>query len=96
VHLAKASVAIEELAMTQQQRSRNAWTKWRRLISEQARSGQSVAAFCRERDLCAPHFFWWKRRLRASTATILASLTSVVGATKSIRNSAYESPAAAA
>jgi hypothetical protein len=37
--------------------------KWRELIAEQGRSGQSVAAFCRERGLCAPHFFAWKKRL---------------------------------
>jgi hypothetical protein len=48
------------------QRQRHAWTKWRGLISEQARSGQTVAAFCRERKLCAPHFYWWKKRLRES------------------------------
>jgi hypothetical protein len=53
--------------MTQRKRSRNAWTKWRRLISEQMRSGKSVAAFCRERKLCAPHFYWWKKRLRENT-----------------------------
>ena len=54
--------------MTQRKRSRNAWTKWRRLISEQMRSGKSVAAFCQERKLCAPHFYWWKKRLRENTA----------------------------
>ena len=53
--------------MTQRKRSRKAWTKWRRLISEQKRSGKSVAAFCRERHLCAPHFYWWKKRLREDT-----------------------------
>ena len=49
--------------MTQQERSRKARAKWRRLVSEQ---GQSVAAFCRERRLCIPHFYWWKKRLRES------------------------------
>src|ERR1700676_242002 len=53
--------------MTQRKRSRNAWTKWRRLISEQMRKGKSVAAFCREQKLCAPHFYWWKKRLRENT-----------------------------
>jgi len=43
------------------------WAKWRKLVSEQVRSGQSVAAFCRERRLCAPHFFAWKKRLREAT-----------------------------
>ena len=54
--------------MTQRKRSRKAWTKWRRLISEQMRSGERVAAFCRERKLRASHFYWWKKRLRENTA----------------------------
>jgi hypothetical protein len=53
--------------MTRRKRNRKAWTKWRRLISEQMRSGKSVAVFCRERKLCAPHFYWWKKRLRENT-----------------------------
>jgi hypothetical protein len=53
--------------MTQLKRSRKAWTKWRRLISEQGRSGQTVTAFCRERALCRPYFFVWKKRLRENT-----------------------------
>jgi len=54
--------------MTQRKRSRKAWTKWRRLISEQMRSEKSVAAFCREQTLRASHFYWWKKRLRENTA----------------------------
>ena len=49
-------------------RGREAWAKWRGLVSDQKRSGQSVAAFCRERGLCAPHFFAWKKRLSQATA----------------------------
>ena len=52
--------------MTQRERSRQARRKWEKLISEQGRSGQSVAAFCRERELRASHFYWWKKRLGAS------------------------------
>jgi hypothetical protein len=52
----------------QQERSRKARAKWQRLVSEQGRSGQSVAAFCRERGLCASLFFWWKKRLRETTS----------------------------
>jgi len=52
--------------MTQCQRRRKARRKWQRLVSEQGRSGQSVAAFCREHELRASHFFWWKKRLRAA------------------------------
>jgi hypothetical protein len=50
--------------MTRRERSRKARQQWRKLISEQARSGQSVAAFCRERELGRSHFWWWKKRLR--------------------------------
>jgi hypothetical protein len=37
-------------------------------VSEQGRSGQSVAEFCRERRLCAPYFYAWKKRLREAAA----------------------------
>jgi hypothetical protein len=47
-------------------RGKKAFTKWRRLVCEQARSGQTVTAFCRERALCRPYFFVWKKRLRKS------------------------------
>src|SRR5208337_1694850 len=50
------------------QRSKQAWAKWRKVVSEQAGSGQSVAAFCRERGVCAPLFFAWKKRLREAEA----------------------------
>jgi transposase-like protein len=53
-------------------RGKKAWTKWRRLIREQAHSGQTVTAFCRERALCRPYFFAWKKRLRrGATAKFL-------------------------
>ena len=55
--------------MTQRERSKQARRKWQRLVSEQGRSGESVAAFCRERQLCAPHFFWWKKRLGAAAGS---------------------------
>jgi hypothetical protein len=48
-------------------RSKKAWTKWRRLVSEQSRSGLTVQAFCRERSLCRPYFFVWKKRLGEDT-----------------------------
>jgi hypothetical protein len=52
--------------MTRRERSRKARREWQRLVSEQGRSGQGGAAFCRERKLCASHCFWRKKRLRAS------------------------------
>jgi len=54
--------------MTQRERSKQARRKWQRLLSEQKRSGERVAAFCRERQLCASHFYWWKKRLGANGA----------------------------
>jgi transposase-like protein len=48
-------------------RSKKAWTKWRRLVREHARSGQTVMAFCRKRGLCRPYFFTWKKRLQEDT-----------------------------
>ena len=50
-------------------RSKKAWTKWRRLIREHACSGQIVTAFCRDRGLCRPYFFAWKKRLGGSVST---------------------------
>ena len=50
------------------QRRKQARIKWRKLISQQAKSGQSVAAFCRERGRCAPHFFAWRKRLAQAVA----------------------------
>jgi len=38
--------------------------KWRSLVSEQQESGQSVAAFCRARELPRSQIYYWKRRLR--------------------------------
>jgi len=49
------------------QRREQAWAKWRHLISEQAQSGQSVAAFCRDRGL-GTQFFYWKKRLQEAVA----------------------------
>jgi hypothetical protein len=46
------------------QRREQALAKWRDLVSEQEQSGQSVAAFCRDRELAGSQFIYWKRRLR--------------------------------
>jgi transposase-like protein len=50
------------------QRRGEAWAKWRGLVEEQGRSGQSVAAFCRERGLRDGQFFAWRKRLRETEA----------------------------
>ena len=42
---------------------------WRKLIEEQARSGQSVAAFRRARGMWPSSFFLWTRKLAAKVAS---------------------------
>lgn len=55
------------------QRGSAAWAKWQGLVSEQKRSGQSVAGFCRERGIGAPQLFAWKKRLnQAGTEQLVA------------------------
>jgi transposase-like protein len=58
---------------------REAWAKWRGLVDQHKRSGQTVAAFCRERGLCAPHFFAWKKKLTQATPRQFVAVQ-VVGA----------------
>jgi ATP-dependent helicase YprA (DUF1998 family) len=41
-----------------------AQAKWRDLVAEQEQSGQSVAAFCRDRELAQTQLTYWKRRVR--------------------------------
>jgi hypothetical protein len=61
--------------MKKSERSRKAWAKWRKLVLQQARSGQDVAGFCRERGLCAPHFFAWKKKLSQAAAPQLVEVS---------------------
>jgi hypothetical protein len=45
------------------------WAKWRRLVSEQIASGQTVATFCRDRGLRDWQFYDWKKRVREAGAS---------------------------
>jgi transposase-like protein len=38
--------------------------KWQGVISDQETSGQSIAAFCRAREVSEPLFYYWRKRLR--------------------------------
>lgn len=40
--------------------------EFHRLTNAQARSGQSIAAFCREKGIAAPTFHYWRRRFGTS------------------------------
>lgn len=37
---------------------------WQGLIAEQAAGGASVKAFCAERGVSEPNFYWWRRELQ--------------------------------
>jgi len=37
---------------------------WSKLIAEQEAGGQKVRAFCRERGITEPSFYYWRKRLR--------------------------------
>ena len=40
------------------------WEKWRAIVSEQIASGQSVAAFSKDRGVTSSQVFAWKKRFR--------------------------------
>ena len=58
--------------MTQRERSRKARQRWQGLLAEQGRSGESVAAFCRGRQLCTSHFYWRAGAEERSSAVSLS------------------------
>jgi hypothetical protein len=74
------------------QRSKQAWAKWRKVVSEQAGSGQSVAAYCRERGVCAPLFFAWKKRLSEAEAAqfVEVKVTAAARETRAVPGAAIE------
>src|ERR1019366_10191532 len=57
------------------QLSAELWTKWRGLVSEQSQSGQTVAAFCRDRGLRDSLFYDWKKRIREGEAVVEVKVT---------------------
>jgi len=44
-------------------RPRRSRSEWRQIITEQEASGLSIAAFCREHDLCPQTLYGWRSRL---------------------------------
>jgi hypothetical protein len=39
--------------------------QWRTIIDNQATSGMSIAAYCREHHLTSSYYYTWRRKLRA-------------------------------
>jgi transposase-like protein len=50
-------------------RSEERTAHWREVVSRQAASGLTVAAFCREASISAPTFYFWRRRLQDASAS---------------------------
>ena len=42
--------------------------RWVRLLREKQASGESVAAFCRKRQIPVHQYYWWQRQLRQCDA----------------------------
>jgi len=38
--------------------------RWAKIIEQRAVSGQTIVAFCRERQIHPSQFHWWRRRLK--------------------------------
>ena len=53
---------------------------WRQLIAEQEKSGKSVRAFCRERDLGEYSFYTWRQRLRKEQPVTFALVDTAASA----------------
>jgi hypothetical protein len=49
--------------MVAAQKRRKKESRWRRHIEEQARSGLSIAGYCRRHGLRECGFYWWRREL---------------------------------
>jgi hypothetical protein len=49
--------------------------QWRERISSQEKSGQSIAAFCREHELRAWQFYEWKKRFRQNEAASFVAVS---------------------
>lgn len=71
-HLVRRCVKLQSGVM--RQRGTEEWTKWRGLVSEQIASGQSVAAFCRDRGLRDGQFYDWKKRVSEAEAVKFVSV----------------------
>ncbi|MGA2923218.1 MAG: transposase [Candidatus Sulfotelmatobacter sp.] len=68
------------------------WAKWRGLVSAQSQSGQTVAAFCRDRGIRDSLFYDWKKRLREGEAAKFVEVR-VMGSKAQARSAPRHSPA---
>jgi len=62
---------------------RNA-NQWQKIINEQELSGQSVASYCREKNLNEKSFYAWRRRLIQDAPSSLKNFIEVSSCAKGI------------
>jgi transposase-like protein len=53
---------------------------WSKLIAEQEASGETIRAFCKERDVADHCFYFWRKRLGTSKPVQFALLNAVASA----------------
>ena len=56
-------------------RKRSTAEQWRRLLAEKEASGQTIAAFCAERNLGVHQYSYWRKRLREDAEEGFAELS---------------------
>ena len=62
--------------------------RWQGLVSEQAQSGMSAAAFCKEKQLNLHGFYFWRRRFKTeSTLKVTGAFLELVPSASKIRES---------
>jgi transposase-like protein len=52
--------------------------QWRAHIAQQAGSGKSVAAFCREQGIATQTFYWWRSQLTRQEAGAAPRLAAAI------------------
>ena len=62
--------------MTRSERSAERERFWRSMVDQQRQAGQTVRAFCREKDISEPSFYAWRRTLKRWAAEPSADATS--------------------
>jgi len=68
--------------------------RWRALVGEHARSGESVAEFCERRSLKTPTFYQWRRRLAGVATPVPAGFLPIEIAARRSRRSSVSSASA--
>jgi hypothetical protein len=54
--------------MTRSERSAERERLWRSMVDQQRQAGQTVRAFCREKEISEPSFYAWRRTLKRRAA----------------------------